>query len=220
MKCLNKLKYEDLKILAEKKAKGIVTRNVGMQKGVKSYYNNLRNKLDNDSYKSYLNAPCKTKEDLFKIAGMAYSWMPTMLDLYYDDKTNWKSILEHINKLKKDDESVREELVYNLAMIINHSIVGASKTLHIINPEFAPFIDSRVVRGWNSFFKFEIKNKQINKLPVLSFDKNNGSQLSKKVKAYINYWNALLSWKNELNNAVSLRDLEVLFYIIGEPERK
>lgn len=74
--------------------------------------------------------------------------------------------------------------------------------LHLFS-DYAPIIDSRVIRSWNHFFQ-EDKSMKIN---------NN-------TMGYIRYWRYMLSWRKEINRKrkrkVSLRDIEKLLYLTGE----
>jgi len=219
MNCLTEQAYETLLIEAEKRAERIVVSNKYKRKKGENNFTCWRRYVEKDAYKSYLNSKCNSKEDLFKIAGLAYSWMPTMLDFYYDENYDWSLLLKYIKQFKKDNLQIRIPLVEMLSKLVNNSIVGASKTLHIINYKFAPLIDSRVVRGWNRFFKNEIKAKKIIKLPS-SWYWSNLEDHQKKVNFYIKYWDYLLFWKKTINSKVSLRDLEIIFYLLGERKKK
>ncbi len=180
----------------------------------KNAYIKWQNELKAGTYKSYMNTKCNSFDDLKIIAGMAYSWMPTMLS-FYGNNVDEKKLMKLIASFKQNDLDCRIELATELSKIINNSIVGTSKVLHIINPDFAPMIDSRVVRKWNSFFK---KKYNINLLPksLAINDKNRTSIVS----AYIQYWDYLLNWKSNLKNDVSIRDIEVLFYFLGGRNKK
>jgi hypothetical protein len=116
------------------------------------------------------------------------------------------------------DDVEKMILVRELAEHVNCSVVGASKVLHIICPDFVPFTDSRVIRGWNSFFQKEIETNQIFKLP--SSWNFNQSNLANKVLAFVNYWNTLLEWKRNIGGNITIRHIEVLFYFIGGKDKK
>jgi hypothetical protein len=89
-----------------------------------------------------------------------------------------------------------------MSEVINHSIVGVSKVLHFFSPDFVPIIDSRVVSAWNHFFQHE---KQV----LLK-----GCQSSVPASKYLDYWKALLFWK-EQTGLKGIRELEEPFYLIG-----
>jgi hypothetical protein len=220
MDFLTERKYSQLLYLAERKAKTLLRSNRVRTLYEDSHFTHWRVWIENGAYRSYLNNPCRSKNDLLKVAGLAYSWMPTMLDFYFPADYDFTGLLRLVKKCKNqvitDDE--KRTLVSELASNINHSVVGASKVLHIICPEFVPFTDSRVIKGWNGFFSSEIRKNKIFKLPF-SWNYNSDKSLENKVTAYINYWNALLQWKTNMNNEVSIRDLEVLLYFIGGNNR-
>lgn len=167
-------------------------------------------------YPSFTSHQCNTKEDLIRIAGMAYSWMPTMMELYIKRDIDWQAIMSMIEKFKIHDLDIRKELMMELSLLINHSVVGAAKTLHIIDKSFAPIVDSRVNKGWNMFFHDEIEKGLVVKLPN-SWSFNSDSTISRenKVNLYINYWDTLLIWRRSLDPSISLRDIEILFYFLG-----
>lgn len=207
--CLSEQKYKELLIKAEEKTRAN-----------RKYadYTTWRKEFENEAYKCYLHTGCKTKEDLLKIAGLAYSWMPTMLDLFLKEVKDWNNLIDNINQFNSGDLCIRKELVEELSKLINHSVVGASKTLHIINPDLAPLVDSRVARGWNLFFKEEIKCYKIKRLPFSwSWNKCIEGDHLKKVNSYIQYWDYLIKWKETMNHQVSLRDIEIIFYLLGDP---
>ncbi len=210
MSILTKEKYDDLCKKCEIKAKKLYP-----SKNYKSNYKIWKQSIENNVYKTYLESKCNEFEDLIKIAGLAYSWMPTMLDFHLEDIDEEK-IMNLIKRFKKNDEKTRYDLVFNLAKMINNSIVGASKTLHIINPVFAPMIDSRVIRSWNKFFSKEISKGNFLKLPNTIYDK---ARFKKRVESYILYWDQLREWEMNLNNGVSIRDLELMFYFLGQKDK-
>lgn len=219
MNCLNREKYKELKSKGESKAKEISLRKGFKRNKNESYLDCYRRYIDKDVYNAYINLPCNTRDDLYRIAGIAYSWMPTMLDLYIEEENDWNTLLQQIKEFINNNRNIRRNLVDRLSRVINHSIVGTSKTLHIINPEFAPLIDSRVVRGWNDFFAEEIRMKKIQNLPSSLHWSNNKDRM-KKIDKYIEYWDNLLKWKNSLDNKISIRDIEIIFYLLGEPPKR
>ena len=217
---LTEKKYADLKKQAEEKAEIIVRKKYELKEN-ESFFNCWKRNIEKGVYEAYLKRPCNKKEDLLQIAGMAYSWMPTMLEFYYKEDNELDLLLKQIHKLEKANREERIELIKKLSLLINHSIVGASKTLHIIYPDLVPLTDSRVARSWNIFFATEIKNKQIEKLPTAWHWKlGDETQHNKKVNSYIHYWDTLDEWKDSLSSKVSLRDLELRFYLLGEPDKK
>jgi hypothetical protein len=175
-----------------------------------------RRNIEKSAYNTYSNSCCQSKEDLFKIAGLVYSWMPTMLDLYYNEDYDFDELVKQINNLEKVDEMAIKKVIMELTKIVNHSVVGVSKLLHIIYPKSFPIIDSRVASGWNKYFKSEITTGEIVAICTSWYWKTE-SQLTIKVENYLKYKNYLSFWSK--NIGLSIRDIEVLFYLIGEPEK-
>jgi hypothetical protein len=78
----------------------------------------------------------ETIDDLLIAMGIAYSWMPTMLDIYANDKKQLKQILPlvkylgTIKNLSDFDKNARkiEKCLLQLTPVINNSIVGTSTT--------------------------------------------------------------------------------------------
>jgi hypothetical protein len=201
-----------LKLLKEAEEKANTDKSLLKLKGI-SAFSTWRKKDEDQTYSFIINSECKNKEDIIRIASMAYAWMPTMLNIYADSNHDWKETIRLINNFKKNKLDERELLIENLSKIINNSIVGTSKFLHIINPELAPMIDSRVSRYWNLFFNNDVSLK-------MPSDWNfNIKNHQKKIIKYIRYWDYLNEWKVNLQD-VSIRDLEVLFYYLGEKNQQ
>ena len=200
-----------LKLLKEAEEKANKDRSLLKLKGI-SAFSTWRKKDEEQTYSFIVNTECKNKEDIIRIASMAYAWMPTMLNINANSNHDWKETIRLINNFKKNKLDERELLIENLSKIINNSIVGTSKFLHIINPELAPMIDSRVSRKWNLFFN----NDKNLKIPL---DWNfNSKNHHKKIKKYIQYWDYLIAWKCKMDN-ISVRDIEVLFYYLGKKNK-
>jgi len=73
---------------------------------------------------------------------LVYGWMPTILNLNIE---NSDSILELLNKVKKNYLLTEEEFKIGIATV-NNSLVGLSKLLHFINPEVYAIWDSRIFK--------------------------------------------------------------------------
>lgn len=203
---LNIFSYKKLYEQAENKA----------YKESKSTFADVKKQIEDKAYLHCLNIPCKKERDLYIIASIAYSWMPTMLQIFFPGNYNFKPLISNINKFKKGDKKVRVELVIELAKNCNHSIVGASKTLHIVNPKFAPIVDRRVSEKWNKFFRHLIYRNEIVRLPSSwNFSSKNSKELRNKVSKYIEYWDNILEWKRNMKSKYSVKDIEVLFYYLG-----
>lgn len=80
--------------------------------------------------------------DLVIGSHLVYGWMPTIINLNYEDQNKAVQIL---NLAKKGKDLGVEELLV-LKKTINNSLVGASKLLHFINPEKYAIWDSRIHR--------------------------------------------------------------------------
>lgn len=219
MNVLTAKKYSELYNLAIRKAKFEANGRPLPQDRI-SHFDQWRQLAERQAYQRYRGTSCKNKIDLIKIAGMAYSWMPTMLDLYFDVDANFDTLIKLINKCCKKSIEWHEQiqLITELSLMVNHSIVGASKVLHIIAPDFIPFTDSRVLKGWNLFFKKDIRADRIRQLPANWFF-NNERVLFEKVNAFTMYCDSLQQWSKNLNGRKSIRDIEVLFYFIGGKNR-
>lgn len=93
------------------------------------------------------------------IAGMAYSWMPTILKVWPDDRD-----LVDIAKWALECDSpafASRSLVQSTRKpAINNSWVGTSKFLHFLAPETFPIWDSVIASIWGlSRYKFEAKDR-------------------------------------------------------------
>jgi len=141
-----------------------------------------------------------------------------MLDIYTDGNQSLKAyvpVVSRFSKLKtlKDLEinevKIKSDLV-KLAKLVNNSIVGASKMLHLFFPHTVPIIDSRVLIGWNHFFVTHYINYPQLKLPD-SFP----GRIENQVELYFRYWKILMDW-NESIKGTSIREIEEAFYWIGK----
>lgn len=155
-------------------------------------------------------------EDIILAMSIAYSWMPTMLDVYLPK--NPKSLIDAVQglgsirslKAFEANQDQIEKWLKLLANTVNHSIVGASKTLHILYPKTIPIIDRRVLRGWEKTF-----NSHFKKQPSLKLPKGIPQDRSRMIQTYMKYWKILLYWSNNINNK-DIRKLEEPFYLLGK----
>ena len=152
-----------------------------------------------------------SRDDLLYAIHVAYSWMPTMLHLFQiAEIANLEPLIPAINSLREiktydqlnalEDEA-REQFTA-LSRVINNSAVGTSKVLHFFCPETIPIIDSRVVFAWNRFFSYYPAVILAGCKPVISPAK------------YLDYWKALLFWKEQAGLS-SIRQLENPLFILG-----
>ena len=79
---------------------------------------------------------------LIAVAHLAYGWMPTVLHL---DVAALPGALENVEAARQGVVLTVPQL-QRVAAAINHSVVGASKVLHFVNPATYPIWDSRVYR--------------------------------------------------------------------------
>lgn len=173
--------------------------------------------VESKNYSDLLNLEVTKSTDLVKAMCIAYSWMPTMLDIHLNDART-AIILKRIKNLKDIDWGSDEELILisELSKAANNSLVGAIKTLHLINPNRFPLIDSRVLIAWKRFidiagYTIEIKN--------LGNSWNIGShqeQLQKLILKYFYYRYFIFEWVSNLENGMSMRDIEFRLYLMGE----
>jgi len=112
------------------------------------------------SYKLFTKQPLETMDDFWRLVAAAYSWMPTIPEIYKEAvKPGLIGRLKKLKATKNIDDKTLQALFIELIPVINNSLIGTSKVLHFINPNLVPIIDSNVIHGWNSFFKG--KEKQI-----------------------------------------------------------
>jgi hypothetical protein len=92
-----------------------------------------------------------------------------------------------------------------LSRVINNSAVGTSKVLHFFCPETIPIIDSGIVLAWNRFFS---------NYPAVILT---GCKPVIRPAQYLDYWKALLFWKEQAGLS-SIRQLENPLFILGGPD--
>lgn len=211
MKLVTQLQKEDLKFYFSKKNLHFIRWNANRYR--------VKNKNKNvwDSYPVYLKhfstQKILTQTILLTALATAYSWMPTMLDIYTNNPhIVFKKLSKHIsyfkgihssNNLKINEEEVLQRLT-DIKKLVNNSMVGASKVLHLFSPRYIPIIDSRVIKAWNLFFQ-DIKELKIK------------GELSPE--KYFKYWFYLLTWKENMK-LKSVRDIEIYFFKYGGSLRK
>ena len=94
----------------------------------------------NQTYELFISHRVNSMNDFWKKVAFAYSWMPTIPNIdiqkseLNDDLEFWKMLNRLENGLKIDRKSFLVKLVPN----INNSIVGTSKVLHFIAPDYVP----------------------------------------------------------------------------------
>lgn len=158
-----------------------------------------------------------TEESIFTAASLAYSWMPTMLELFPKNANNLAAELKAVQELgaiqsvsdfEKNEDQISEWLQL-LTSTINHSVVGASKTLHLFYPNHIPILDRRVLKAWQKLF-----GKHYKKHPVLKLATSVPYASGRQVPLYMKYWKLMLQWK-ENSGLSSIRELEEPLYWSG-----
>jgi hypothetical protein len=179
-----------------------------------------------DEYKSYvesknytilLNLKIDEDKDLITAMSIAYSWMPTMLDIHADER----EINQIANKIRKLEfvewkSSDEVDLISELSRVTNNSLVGAIKTLHLIDPLRFPLIDSRVLIAWKRLMNAAHGFLEIEPL-VYSW--NIGSKqenLRKLILKYFYYRSFIFDWVSKLDNGITMRDIEFRLYLMGD----
>ncbi|MDV7876632.1 hypothetical protein [Pseudomonas aeruginosa] len=76
-------------------------------------------------------------------AHMVYGWMPTILEIHISESIDVHAGVALLNKARIAGRLSCEE-IEQLANLINHSVVGASKLLHFVNPEAFAIWDSKI----------------------------------------------------------------------------
>lgn len=84
-----------------------------------------------------------TERDFICAAHMVYGWMPTILEIHADKAVTVSMGVDILNEAKTQGELSHNQLG-RLAQLVNHSVVGASKLLHFVNPAAFPIWDSRI----------------------------------------------------------------------------
>ncbi len=128
--------------------------------------------------------------------------MPTIpnIDIQQSKLNDDLEFWENLNCLRNGSEIDRKAFLEKLVPNINNSVVGTSKVLHFIAPDYVPILDSKVLSNWNWFFK-ETQTPTFSK--ILSASNQN--------RIYFQYWKLMEVWKNnckKVGKDVSLRALE------------
>ena len=137
----------------------------------------------------------KTTGDLIVAISIAYSWMPTMLDMYGQTEKSFDKLKKEISQFKsfsssallEENKPMIKKILAKLSRATNNSVVGASKVLHMFYPRHIPILDSRVITAWNKLPKIEKA-----KIPALN---NNNRE-----ECYYQYWLGILYWREELKH--------------------
>src|SRR5450759_1381971 len=90
----------------------------------------------------FRNVPKLTRHHLVIGANFVYGWMPTMVDFRSEE---FELCVNHLERARTQHDLGADE-VEQLAGLINNSVVGASKLLHVVAPEHYSIWDSRVAK--------------------------------------------------------------------------
>jgi hypothetical protein len=108
-------------------------------------------------YEKVLYFKISDENDVIRLAMMAYGWMPTMnkgrMISTEIDLTSIKDLLIKIQNTSEPETAFKLvfkegiETIEKFIKITNNSVVGLSKTLHILNPKLFPIVDKHVYNG-------------------------------------------------------------------------
>lgn len=117
------------------------------------------------------------ENDVIRLAMMAYGWMPTMnrgrMITSEIDLTSIKDLLIKIQNTSEPETAFKlvfeegKKIIEKFIKITNNSVVGLSKTLHILNPNIFPIVDKHLYNGIKNYghhigFKLESKKIDLN----------------------------------------------------------
>ena len=199
--------YEDLSEMASRSEK--------LRKSEMSL-DDFKNLIESKNYTLLLNRKIIDEGDLVAAMCIAYSWMPTMLEIR-ETEVPLGAIAAELSQLDAISlySEKEKDLIANLARITNNSIVGAIKTLHLINSERYPLIDSRVLIAWKKLFG---NNQKMQSVESLAASWNIGHKLvnlTNLIEKYFYYRAFIFFWSSNLRG-VSSRDIEFRLYLSGD----
>lgn len=128
-------------------------------------------------YKKVLYFKISDDNDVIRLAMMAYGWMPTMnkgrMIISEIDLTSIKYLLIKIQNTTEPETAFKlvfeeaKSTIDDFIKITNNSVVGLSKTLHILNPNIFPIVDKHLYNGIKNYgqhigFKLESKKIDLN----------------------------------------------------------
>jgi hypothetical protein len=97
-------------------------------------------------------APKLSRHHLIIGANFVYGWMPTMLDFRSE---RFEPCVNYLERARTQHDLGAAE-VRDLAGLVNNSIVGASKLLHVVAPEHYAIWDSRVAEYLGATPTYEV----------------------------------------------------------------
>ena len=128
-------------------------------------------------YEKVLYFKISDENDVIRLAMMAYGWMPTMnkgrMISSEIDLTSIKELLINIQNTSEPETAFKlvfeegKKIIEKFIKITNNSVVGLSKTLHILNPQIFPIVDKHLYNGIKNYghhigFKLESKKIDLN----------------------------------------------------------
>jgi predicted hydrocarbon binding protein len=128
-------------------------------------------------YEKVLYFKISDENDVIRLAMMAYGWMPTMnkgrMIISEIDLTSIKDLLIKIQNTTEPETAFKlvfeegKSTIDEFRKITNNSVVGLSKTLHILNPNIFPIVDKHLYNGIKNYghhigFKLESKKIDLN----------------------------------------------------------
>ena len=133
-------------------------------------------------------------DDFVLAASFAFSWLARIPRLHYSSGVEFPFADAKLcayfynidNGLFNSDLDL--EIVNELTVHLDNSIIAVSKMLHFLTPNYFPIIDSKVINTWNKWFPQYKLPKKVN------------------VKQYLDYAQNMRDWS--VKTGVSLRDLE------------
>lgn len=136
--------------------------------------------------------------DAVALLHMVYAWMPRMLRVEILNGTNQEEragVVKLLTKAKRGQILEHGELE-TVMKFSNNSVVGASKVLHLLNPNTYPIWDSRVAR---EFLWKNVSQSTLN-----------------KADRYIEYQENMLSWSEDADVMRSCTRLQKLSPLLKE----
>ena len=163
------------------------------------------------SYELFTDAPLNTINDFWRIVAFTYSWMPTIPTINEHLINEPVELIISLQALKAGDVDTLPALLKQLIPVINNSLIGTSKVLHFIAPDYVPIIDSNVLRGWDIFF-FQL-HPDLN-APKLPHYKTSLSH--SHIENYLSYKELLHQWSFNCERSISIREIEHLLFDLGK----
>lgn len=84
------------------------------------------------------------ESDLVRGAHMVYGWMPTVLNLYPEPPNKSLAEVSLLLTVAKNSGVLENSRITSIAAVVNNSMVGASKLLHFVAPQYFAIWDSKI----------------------------------------------------------------------------